>query len=421
MRGRVASNRQRARPERRARRRRRMAAVPGSVGSVWWSVAAADVGRVRATASRAAEQSPPPVRRGRGDLVLLASVGVLVALGIVMVFDVTYFYGQERYGDSLRFFRRHLVAVGLGFAGLAVSSRLPLSFYRRVALPGLGLGLLGIAAVWSPLGLADGGARRWLHLSGFTLQPAEVLKVAVVVYLAWFLARRRRPVTAPRALLGPMLLIGAAGLLLLLQPDFGTIVLLGGVFVTMLFVAGWPLGRLGALAAAVVPLALLVAISADYRKTRLLSFLDPWGDPRNTGFQLVQSFIAFGSGGLSGLGLGESRQKMFYLPAAHTDFIFSVVGEELGLLGALAVIVLFAVMAVRGMRVAMRHVDPFGQLLAFGLTALLVLQAIVNMAVVLGLVPTKGLPLPFVSYGGSAMVMALTSAGVLYGLSREAG
>jgi cell division protein FtsW len=391
------------------------------VGSVWWTVAAVNVGRPRAAGARAAEAVPLSVRRGRGDLVLLASVGILVALGIVMVFDVTYFYGQEHYGDPLRFFRRHLVAVGLGLVGLTVASRLPLVIYRRIALPALGLGLLGIAAVWSPLGIAEGGARRWLYLAGITVQPAEVLKVGAVVYLAWFLARHRDLTGDPRALLGPAALVGTAGVLLLLQPDFGTVVLLGSVFVAMIFIAGWPLGRLGVFVGVMVPLAVLVAASADYRKTRLLRFLDPWGDPRNTGFQLVQSLIAFGSGGFGGLGLGESRQKMFYLPAAHTDFIFSVVGEELGLLGALAVVVLFGIFTARGMRMSMRHVDPFGRLLAFGLTVLLALQAIVNMAVVLGLAPTKGLPLPFVSYGGSAMIMALTSAGVLYGLSREAG
>jgi cell division protein FtsW len=391
------------------------------VGSVWWTVAAANVGRPRAAGSRAAEAVPLSVRRGRGDLLLLASVGILVALGIVMVFDVTYFYGQERYGDPLRFFRRHLVAVGLGLVGLTVAARLPLSVYRRIALPALALGLLGVAAVWSPLGIAEGGARRWLHVAGVTAQPAELLKVAVVAYLAWFLARHPDLTGEPRALLGPAALVGTAGVLLLLQPDFGTVVLLGGVFVAMIFIAGWPLGRLGVFVGVMAPLAVLVAASADYRKTRLLRFLDPWGDPRNTGFQLVQSLIAFGSGGVGGLGLGESRQKMFYLPAAHTDFIFSVVGEEIGLLGALAVVALFGVLTARGMRVSMRHVDPFGRLLAFGLTVLLALQAVVNMAVVLGLAPTKGLPLPFVSYGGSAMIMALASAGVLYGLSREAG
>jgi cell division protein FtsW len=349
-------------------------------------------------------------------------VGVLVALGIVMVFDVTYFYGQEKYGDPLRFFRRHVLAVGAGAVAFALAASLPLPAYRRLALPGLAAALAGIALVLSPLGVAYGGAQRWLHLAGVSVQPSELAKFALVLYLAWTLARRREQLDDFRAAVTPPLVVVCAmAILLLLEPDFGTAVLLGGVFVAMLFVAGVPMRYLAMLHVIALPAALLVALTADYRKVRIMSFLDPWGDPRNSGFQLIQSLIGFGSGGLGGLGLGESRQKMFYLPAAHTDFVFSVIGEELGLIGALVVLLLFAVLGARGARIAQRHADPFGRLLAFGLTALVTLQAVVNMAVVLGLLPTKGLPLPLVSYGGSAMVMALASVGALYSLSRETG
>jgi cell division protein FtsW len=347
---------------------------------------------------------------------------VLVALGILMVFDVTYFYGQERYGDALRFFWRHVLAAGIGGVCLFMAARVPLGVYRRLAVPGLVLGLAGLVVVLTPLGTAHAGARRWLLLGGLSIQPSELAKLAIVVHLAWFLSRRRDRLSDVRATVAPPLaVVGTAALLLLLQPDFGTTVLMGGVCVAMLFVAGVPLRVLAALHAVALPLAAVVAASAEYRKVRLVSFLDPWRDPQDSGFQLVQSLIGFGSGGFGGLGLGESRQKMFYLPAAHTDFVFSVIGEELGLVGAAAVVVLFVVIGWRGARIAARHPDPFARLLAVGLTTLLALQAAVNMAVVLGLLPTKGLPLPFVSYGGSAMVMSLTAVGVLHGLSRDTG
>jgi cell division protein FtsW len=353
---------------------------------------------------------------------LLGVVGLLVALGIVIVFDVTYFYGQERYGDAFRFFRRHLLSVAIGTVSLVVASRVPLGLYRRVAVPGLVLAMLGMLLVLSPLGAGYGGAQRWLYIAGISVQPSEIAKLATVLYLAWWLARNRDQIAELRAgMLPPLVVVcGAAGLLLL-EPDFGTAVLLGTLLAAMLFVAGVPVRHLALLLVAMVPAAGVLIAQAEYRRIRVLSFLDPWSDPRNAGWQLIQSLIAFGSGGLTGLGLGESRQKMFYLPAPHTDFIFSVIGEEIGLLGALGVLVLFIVLGLRGARIAIHHPDPFGRLLAFGLSALLMLQAVVNMAVVLGLLPTKGLVLPFVSYGGSAMVVALTSVGVLYGLSRETG
>ena len=391
-----------------------------AVGSVWWTVAPAEMGRSRPAA-------PDPgrlrrVRRGHGDWLLLGAVAMLVALGIVMVLDVTYFYGQERHGNPMLFFWRHVAAVCAGAAALLIAARMPIGIYRRMAVPGLALAVAALVLVLTPLGSAHAGARRWFLIGGISLQPSEWVKLAVVIYLAWYLVHRQdRLEDFRRGMMPPLIVMGTVAVLLLCEPDFGTMVLLGGVFVTMAFVAGVPGRHLAALHAAALPVAALLAVSAEYRWMRILSFLDPWGDPRNSGFQLVQSLIAFGSGGFAGLGLGESRQKMFYLPAAHTDFIFSVIGEELGLLGAVAVLVLFAIIGWRGARVAWRHPDPFGRMLAAGLTTLLALQAGVNMAVVLGLLPTKGLPLPFVSYGGSAMVAALLAVGVLYGLSRDTG
>jgi cell division protein FtsW len=218
-----------------------------------------------------------------------------------------------------------------------------------------------------------------------------------------------------------VIVVGMLAALVVVEPDFGTAALLGVTLFAMLFAGGVRWRHLVLPVLPIVPLAVYAIASSPYRLRRVMVFLDPWEHPRDAGFQLVQSFLAFGSGGLFGAGLGESKQKMFYLPEAHTDFIFSVIGEELGLIGALVLVGLFAVLAMRGLRVALRHPTPFGQLVAFGTTTVLTLQAGINMAVVLGLLPTKGLALPFVSYGGSAMMGALTAVGVLLALSRESG
>jgi len=402
-------------------RRRRAAGTTSAFppGSVWWTVPASRIGRGWSHA--------PPERgvaanlgRGQGDVLLLGVVALLVALGILMVLDVTYFYGWERYGDPFRFFRMHLISVAAGVTALIIASRVRLGVYGRVAVPAVALAVVGMLAVLSPLGVSSGGARRWMYVAGFSIQPSEVAKLALVIYLARWLARNRDRIEEPRfGLTPPLAVAGVVAGLLLLQPDFGTAVLVGVVLMTMLFVAGVPLRHLGLILLGLMLATIGFAASKQYRWARLLSFLDPSKDPLGDGWQLIQSLIAFGSGGVMGLGLGESRQKMFYLPAAHTDFIFSVIGEELGFLGALGVLALFCVLGLRGVRIALRHADPFGRLLAFGVTALLASEALVNTAVVLGLLPTKGLVLPFVSYGGSAMVVALASVGVLYGLSRE--
>jgi len=390
-------------------------------GSICWSASAADLTRTRVR-GRIGRSVPARLRRGRGDVALLMAVGILVTTGIVMVLDVSYFYSRHLYDDPFIFFRKHLLSVAIGTAALVLASSLSLPAYRRMAIPAIAAAIVGAVIVLSPLGTVIGGAKRWLAVGGVHVQPSEVVKLAVVVYLAWWCSRHRDRLAGPwPGLAPPFVVVGIVAALVLAEPDLGTAVLLEAVLMGMMFVAGVPPRRMrlilmGGIAAAVVGIAI-----APYRIERVRTFLDPWRDPHGAGFQLVQSLITFSSGGLTGLGLGESRQKMFYLPAAHTDFIFAVIAEELGLLGALALIALFIVVAWRGSRIVLRHADPFGRLLACGVTVTLTMQALVNMAVVLGLLPTKGLPLPFVSYGGSAMVAALASVGILYGLSRETG
>jgi len=354
---------------------------------------------------------------------LVLAVAALVGLSIVMVFDVSYFYGQDRFGDSLVFFRKHLLSVVLGTAAALGASRLRSETYRRAAYPLLAIALVALVVVLVPgIGLARGGARRWLHLGPLSLQPSELAKFAVVLYLARSLVKKGdRVATFQFGIVPHYLVVGLVAALVLLEPDFGTAALCAGLLLFMLFVGGVPVRLLALPALGAVPMLLLMVWKAPYRWARIVAFLNPDADPLGVNFQLKQSFIAFGSGGLSGLGLGESRQKLFYLPEAHTDFLFSVIGEELGLIGALVVLALFAIVGARGFRIAVRHPDPFASLLAFGVTLSLVLQGVVNAGVVLGCLPTKGLALPFLSYGGSAMIAALAQVGVLAALAREAG
>jgi cell division protein FtsW len=362
-------------------------------------------------------------RLTRPDLWLLFAVASLLGLGVVMVFNVTYFHAGDRYGDPFLFFRKHLVSLAIGVAGMLLVSRVRTEWLERWATPLLFASMAALILVLIPgIGVERGGARRWLVLGGFSLQPTELAKPAVVLFLAHWISRHRDSLRESwRACLPVLFSVGLATLLVLAQPDFGAAVILSALLLSMLFIGGVRTPHLLALAGAGGALLAVAVFTAPYRVLRLLAFLDPWEHSQGIGFQLVQSLIAFGSGGLTGVGLGQSRQKLFFLPEAHTDFIFALIGEELGLLGALVVLFLFGLIAARGLRIAVRHPDPFASLLAFGITLVIVLSAVVNVGVVLGVLPTKGLPLPFLSYGGSALLGTMLGVGVLTGLSRMTG
>ncbi len=383
----------------------------------------------RATSLRRLRPMSPLQRRvlmprlTRPDLWLLVAAAALVGFGVVMVFNVSYFHAQARFGDPLLFFRKHLIALGAGAVLLMAGSRIRVEFLERWANAIFAAAVLALVFVLIPgIGIERGGAQRWMSLGGFSLQPTEFAKVGVVLFAArWISTHREEMHSFTRGVLPLLLAVGVCAALILQQPDFGTTVILGTLTLLMLFAGGARPLQVGALVLAGAGLFAVGAMAAPYRVRRLFSFLDPWAQSQGDSFQLAQSLIAFGSGGATGVGLGNSHQKMFFLPEAHTDFIFALIGEELGLLGALAVLALFAVFAVRGYRIAARHPDSFGSLLAFGLTSVIVLSAVVNVGVVLGVLPTKGLALPFLSYGGSALLSAMLQVGILAALSRMTG
>jgi len=367
-------------------------------------------------------QKPRLVVNFGPDPWLLLGVAALVGLGAVMVFNVSYFHGQEM-GDTMHFFRKHVTSIVLGIVAAAAASRVPSEWWRRLAVPLLFLSLFLLVAVLIPgLGVRRSGAQRWFPLGPLSFQPTEIAKFAVVLYLAASIVRkgdRMRSLTF--GVLPHIVVVGLVAGLSLLEPDFGTAALSMAILFMMLFVGGARLLHLGLLCSLVLPVLVWVVVMEPYRLARVLTFLDYTKDPQGMGFQLLQSLISFGSGGVAGVGLGQSEQKMFFLPAAHTDFIFSVIGEEFGLIGACVVVALFVIVGARGLRIAARHPDPFASLLAFGTTVLIVLQGALNIGVVLGCLPTKGLALPFISYGGSAMMIVLAEVGVLLALAREAG
>jgi cell division protein FtsW len=355
------------------------------------------------------------------DKWLLIAVTGLLVVGVTMVLSTSYLYAAERFADGTYFFRKQLIALGAGALGMIACSLLSAPAYRRLAYPLLGLTVLILILVLIPgIGVLRGGARRWLMFAGFAFQPAELAKLAMVIYLAHSMAKKEDKIkTFAVGVLPHVIVTGVCLGLLLLEPDFGTALILAMLLYSMLFIGGVRVAHLLATAVLALPALIYVLLTAPYRVRRLASFLDPWSDPQNTGFQVVQSLIAFGSGQFWGRGLGEGRQKLFYLPEAHTDFVFSVIGEEIGLLGALAVLALFGVIVARGLRLTGKIEEPFERYLAFGLTVLLGLQALIHMGVVMGIVPAKGLVLPYISYGGSALVINLAEAGILLGLSRR--
>jgi cell division protein FtsW len=347
---------------------------------------------------------------------------LLLSAGVVMVYSASAIVAADRFNDPYFFLKKQLFWALLGSVAMLVAVRVDYRHLERLVLPALIVaGVLLVLVLVPPFGQSINGTRRWIRLGVVSFQPAELAKLALVLYLAAFVARNgERLGELRRGLLPPLLVAGGFAALVFVQPDLGNCLTLIALTFGLLYLAGSPARYLGWALAPALPLLAIAIYTAPYRLRRMTAFWDPWSDPRGSGFQIIQSWLAFGNGGVLGQGVGGSRQKLFYLPEAHTDFIFAVIGEELGFLGAAVFASLFVVLIWRGLRIGLRTSEPFGAYLALGITLLIATQTLVNLGVVTGLLPTKGLPLPFVSFGGSALLMTMLSTGVLLNISQHA-
>jgi cell division protein FtsW len=360
-------------------------------------------------------------KRVSADRWLFTVTLVLVFIGLVMVFSASAVIAKERYGSGYTFLLRQMAwAVG-GIATMVVAMKVD---YRRYKQPAIVFSLLGVTSLMLiSVFLLDRAhnTHRWIHWGGFSLQPSELAKPALILFLAYFLESRIKAMNDWRSTLLPaiaptLVFIG----LIVFQPDLGTAIACAAITGCILFVGGVYLRYFGYAVAASLPVLYFLIFYVAYRRDRILAFLNPYSDPQGKGFHIIQSLIAVSTGGVTGVGLMEGKQKLFYLPEPHTDFIFAVTAEELGLVGSLIIVLLFAIFLWRGIRTALRTQDMFGRFLVVGITSMVVVQACINMSVVLGLMPTKGIPLPFVSYGGSSLFVTLTCVGVLLNISKQA-
>ncbi len=353
------------------------------------------------------------------DSILIGCVIALLTLSILMVSSASLSVAEVRYDDAFRIIRHWLIYIPLGLLLMWGVSRVHPSWWKAACLPLLITSLLVMVAVLIA-GQSLNGATRWFSFFGISLQPVELLKPSIILYMAYYISTFPDRLKQLSSGLAPMLLMLCIALLLLmLQPDFGNSVLLASVCFTLWFVGGVPFRHLAGIAAILIPIAIIAVIAEPYRIERLLSFTDPWADQFGSGYQLIQSMIAFGSGGLTGLGLGQGVQKLFYLPEAFTDFIAAVMGEELGLIGTAGLIIIFGILIMRGLQLAMRCEQTFERLLALGCTLLIGISFFINLAAVMGLIPTKGMPIPFFSYGGSALFGNCILMGLLLGIHRH--
>ncbi len=354
------------------------------------------------------------------DRWLFGAVLLLVLLGLVMVFSASAVMAKDKFGSPYTFLLRQ---IGWAVAGLLAMVALMRVDYRRYKHPAVVFTLLGLTMVLLVAVFfldRSHNTHRWLRFGIFSFQPSELAKPALILFLAYFLENRTREIADWRHTLLPAILPSVIfSALIVKQPDLGTAMVCMALTASVLFVAGMEMKYLGYGFAACLPVLYILLFRVGWRRERMLAFLDPWSDPQGRGFHMIQSLIAVGTGGIAGLGLMEGKQKLFYLPEPHTDFIFAVIAEELGLLGTLAVVALFGVLCYRGMRAAMRTSDLYARFLAVGITSTIVIQAFFNISVVLGLLPTKGIPLPFISYGGSSLFITLACVGVLLNISQQ--
>ena len=353
------------------------------------------------------------------DPMLLFLVGSLLIIGLLMVYSSSHIWAEYKYGDGFFFVKRQLLFIAVGLVCMTMITYIPYYIWKQYVYPIIMICFLLLLIVLIPgVGLIRGGAQSWIGIGAFSIQPSEFMKLGIILFLAAYLTKNQREITSfTKGFLYPIGLICLAFGLIMLQPDFGTGVVLVGTCVLMIYIAGARLSYfmyLGIIG--LIGFSLLI-ISAPYRISRITAFLNPWDDPLGDGFQIIQSLYAIGPGKLMGVGYGNSLQKHFYLPEPQTDFIFAILGEELGFIGATFVIGLFLLLCWRGIQIAFKARNPFARYVAFGIITMISIQVMINISVVIGLIPVTGITLPFLSYGGSSLTLTLCSIGVLLNIS----
>ncbi len=353
------------------------------------------------------------------DVQLLFPVLFLVGIGIVMVYSASSALALKKFASDYFFLKKQALFAFAGVIILVIARHFPYKYYRPLAYPLVGLSLALLTVIqFTDLGLSAGGSTRWMQLGSFSFQPSEFARIALVIYLAYSMEKKADRIKDFSIGFVPhVLMLGVFMILIFIQPDFGSVFILGALTWILLFTGGVRFWQLFASLLVILPVAYIFLINAEYRAKRILGFLNPWEHSSDAGYQIVHSLMAFGTGGFWGTGIGKGYQKLFYLPEPHTDFIFSVIGEELGLLGVLIIIGLYGWIIIRGIAIARSAPDLFGAYLAVGLTIAMGLQIVVNMGVALGLLPTKGLTLPLLSYGGTSLLLNMASIGILMNIS----
>jgi len=352
---------------------------------------------------------------------LLIAIFILVSIGLVMTYSASSMYAFRSFEDAAHFLKRQLLFVGVGLLVLSVVMRIRPEAIRRNSRKLILISIILLLIIFIPvIGKSGGGAKRWIRFFAFSVQPAEFVKIAVCIYLSDYLARKSRKIAqgSLKVFVPPLIVVGLVCGLILMQPDMGSVLIILTLTTILFFLAGLKIKHILISVGVTLPLVIGIILSAPYRVRRLVSYLNPWDDPQGAGYQIIQSFLAFALGGVKGVGLGGSTQKLFYLPQSYNDFIFSIIGEELGFIGVMSVLGLMAFVLMQGHRIARKQsgYDPFKRFFAYSMTLLIALQAVLNLMVATGLVPTKGLPLPFVSYGGSSLILNFTAIGLLVGV-----
>ena len=353
-------------------------------------------------------------------LLLFIAMSLLITIGLLMIYSSSYIWADYKFGDSLKYVKQQAIFIILGFAFLSIIIKLNSDFFYKYSKIFLILGFILLILVLIPgIGVIRNGSRSWFGIGSFGIQPSEAMKLAIIIFTAKYLSDHRKAYKSFKNIIPVLLIMALSFLLIMLQPDFGTGVILVMSVIALLFIAGVNMKYFYIFAVTGVIGAVILILIAPYRLERITSFLNPWSDPLGTGFQIIQSLYAIGPGGLLGFGFLESRQKHFYLPEPQTDFIFSIICEEFGIIGALTVIFLFAILIIMIIKLALEQEDLFKKYVIFGLGFQIIFQTILNLSVVIGLIPVTGVTLPFISYGGSSLLITIVSIGIILNLSKK--